>query len=311
MITTGLLKETWDEAYDKWVVYNDWTVKQVEAFFKVLTINAATTAQFVNQGCRCQLAEAYHKDTNSISSLGLCKELETAMKNHSFKYIKPTLPPMWSIVELDQLPEAVMHLTMNVVKAVAKFIHGWATSLNKSPYLTERLNFCINIHQHHCQIGRCPIATYSQLGKFPGWVADTFCSWWIWMPWFYCTLENTAFQYTSYVLPTHHPSQWNGVVCNQFLKSRGHPGYSKVNAKEKQKVVTDMTSKEAWPFQEVLPTAFAVTGANLQTMLWHCHSLCKNMFAEPYCQNHWYAADSHSKLLISTITICDYTDLIQ
>jgi hypothetical protein len=31
MITTELLKEAWDEAYDKWVVCNDWSVKQVEA----------------------------------------------------------------------------------------------------------------------------------------------------------------------------------------------------------------------------------------------------------------------------------------
>jgi hypothetical protein len=30
MITTGLLKEAWDKAYDKWVVHNDWTAKQVE-----------------------------------------------------------------------------------------------------------------------------------------------------------------------------------------------------------------------------------------------------------------------------------------
>jgi hypothetical protein len=44
------------------------------------------------------------------------------------------------MVELDQLPEAVMHLAMGVVKAVAKFIHGWATSLNKSPILR---NACI------------------------------------------------------------------------------------------------------------------------------------------------------------------------
>jgi hypothetical protein len=91
------------------------------------------------------------------------------------------------------------------------------------------------------------MATYSQLGKFPGWVADTFRSWWIWMPWFYSTLKNSAFQYSSYVLPTSHPSEWNGVVCAQFLKSRAYLGYSKLNAKEKQKTVTNMSQKEEWP----------------------------------------------------------------
>jgi hypothetical protein len=30
MMSTGILKEAWDKAYDKWVVHNDWTAKQVE-----------------------------------------------------------------------------------------------------------------------------------------------------------------------------------------------------------------------------------------------------------------------------------------
>jgi hypothetical protein len=139
MITVELLKEAWEEAYDKWVVWNDWTAKQVEAYFKVLTINDATVAQFVNQRrTRCQLAEAHRKDPNSISSLELRQELEATVKNHPVKYIKPAPLLMWSMVELDQLPEAVMHLAMGVVKAVAKCIHGWATLLNKLPYLSFR-----------------------------------------------------------------------------------------------------------------------------------------------------------------------------
>jgi hypothetical protein len=150
------------------------------------------------------------------------------------------------------------------------------------------------------------MATYSQLGKFPGWVADTFGSWWIWMPWFYSTLENSDFQYSSYVLPNSHPNEWNGVVCTQFLKSRAYyPGYSKLNAKEKQKVVLDMSQKEEWPFPEVIPTACSVSGLDLQTMLWHCHSLFKSMFAEPYSCLHHNAADGHTKLLLSTITKLD------
>jgi hypothetical protein len=90
---------------------------------------------------------------------------------------------MWYLAELDQLPEAVMHLAMGVVKAISKLIHGWAASQNKSPYLAKRMNFCINMHRRFCRIGRCPMATYSALGKFPGWVVDTFRLWWMWMPW--------------------------------------------------------------------------------------------------------------------------------
>jgi hypothetical protein len=111
---------------------------------------------------------------------------------------------------------------------------------------------------------------------------------------FYSALENTAFQYTSYVLPTHHPSQRNGVVCNQFLKPRGYPGYSKLKAKEKQQVVVDMSQQDEWPFEEIIPTACAVTGEDLQKMLWHCHSLFKYMFTEPYCHNHQHVCGRRS-----------------
>jgi hypothetical protein len=82
MITVELLKETCDKAYNnKWVVRNDWTAKQVEAYFKVLTINDATVAQLVNQGRRCQLADARRKDPTSTTSLELRQELEAMIKN--------------------------------------------------------------------------------------------------------------------------------------------------------------------------------------------------------------------------------------
>jgi hypothetical protein len=305
VITAELLQNAWDEASEKWIVRNVWTAKQVEAYFKVLTINDATIDKFVNQGRRCQLATAFRNNPNVVSNLVLQRELQVSMDKHPSNFTKPSSPPMWKIVELDYLPEAVMHLAMGVVKAVAKFIHGWASSRNRSPYLTELMNFCINMHRRYCRIGRCPMATYSQLGKFPGWVADTFRSWWIWMPWFYSSLANATFQYSNYVLPTTPPSQWNGAVCSQFLKSRGYPGYSKLNANEKQKVVLEMSLREDWPSTEVIPVVCAVTGIELQKLVWHCHALFKNMFAEPSTNIQSHAADCHSKLLLSTITKLD------
>ena len=42
-----------------------------------------------------------------------------------------------------------------------------------------------------------------------------------------------------------------------------------------------MSLREDWPLEEVIPAACAVTGTDLQTLVWHCHALFKNMFAEP------------------------------
>ena len=198
-----------------------------------------------------------------------------------------------------------MHLAMGVVKSVSKFIHGWAASRNKSPYLAERINVCINMQQRFCRIGRCPMATYSPLGKFPGWVADTFRSWWIWMPWLYSVLSNKIFAYSPYLLPTIPPKRWNGMVCAQFLKSRGYPGYTKLKAKEKQAVVLAMSRKPDWPPPPVVNRAYMVSGDELQVLVWHCHSLFKNLFSAPQGINHRNAASAHVKLLLTVITRLD------
>lgn len=305
VITTKMLMQAWDEAFSKWIVQNIWTAKHVEAYFKVLTINDASIALFLDQGRRCLLANVFRSNPGSVRDLLVRKRLEESMLNEPGKFVKPKYPPMWVLVHLDQLPEAVMHLAMGVVKAVSKFVHTWAKARNKSPYLAERMNFCINMHRKFCRIGRCPMATYSQLGKFPGWVADTFRTWWIWMPWFYAAIDNPKFQHTPYVLPSAPPCQWNGQICTKFLKSRGVAGYSRLNAEESKAAVLTMSASSHWPMQEVIPSACAVSGLHLQQMIWHCHALFKNLFAEPHHRSHEHAADGHVKLLLSHITRLD------
>jgi hypothetical protein len=305
MLTSSILQQAWDEAYDKWVVNNTWTAKHVMVYFKVLTINDSTTTKFIEQGRRCQLANMYHTTGTTGTDANLNQTLLHNLAMNPSRYTKPMPPPMWNMVELDTMPEAVMHLAMGVVKSVSKFIHGWAAARSKSPYLSERMNFCINMHRKYCPIGWCPVATYSVLGKFPGWVADTFRTWWIWMPWLYSVLDNETFQYTPYILPTQDPRQWNGMVCTKFLKSRAHPGYAKLNAEQSKAQVRSMHRMSTWPMVEVLPLACAVTGEDLQDLVWHCHSLLKHLFAEPNGPTHRNAADCHVKLLLSIITKLD------
>jgi hypothetical protein len=302
MVTSSMLIHAWDEAFQNWIVLGTWTQKQVEVYFKVLTINDATTTGFVDQSRRYLLAREYLSNENIIQHPELRRELEERLKSHPADYVKPLHPPMWSLVEMDQLPEAIMHLAMGVVKSVAKFIHQWAAARNKSPYLAERLNFCITMHSRYCRIGRCPMAKYSPLGKFPGWVADTFRTWWIWMPWFYSTLDNNKFAYVTYFLPPTTPAQWTGAECKAFLKSRGHPGYTKLKASESKSIVRTMSHLPNWPPPELIPPACGVSSDQIQVMVGHCHSLFKYLFSEPHCKADAHAAAGHAKLLLTTLT---------
>ena len=95
------------------------------------------------------------------------------------------------------------------------------------------------------------------------------------------------------------------MVCGQFLKSIGYPGYTKLKAKEKQKVVLDMSEMPDWPPPPVVDKAFLVSGDDLQSLIWHCHSLFKYLFAAPHDHHYRHAANGHVKLLLSVITRLD------
>jgi hypothetical protein len=305
IVTAGMLINAWEEAYQKWVVLNVWTVAHVQAYFRVLTINKATINAFIDQGRRCQLAYAFYHNEVSVVNVQHRNALEQRMLSQPGDYIRLHHPPMWSLLDLDQMPEAVMHLAMGIVKSVSKFVHNWATSRGKSPQLSTIMNFTITMHRKYCRVGRCPMAAYSPLGKFPGWVADTFRTWWIWMPWTYSCLDSTQFGYTAYQFPPTPPEQWNGKECGAFLSSRGTVGVSKLNAETKKDMVAELAALDNWPPPEITPGACGVTGRDLQLMIWHCHSLFKFLFAEPHTLYHQHAAESHTKLLLSTITKLD------
>jgi len=114
------------------------------------------------------MANEYQKNQLSTVNLQHSLALEERMQSHPEEYVRPVHPPMWLLMELDQMPEAtVMHLAMGVVKSVSvsKCKHNWATSRGKSPYLAQCMNFSISMHGKYCRIGGCPTATFSALGK--------------------------------------------------------------------------------------------------------------------------------------------------
>jgi hypothetical protein len=127
------------------------------------------------------------------------------------------------------------------------------------------------------------------------------------MPWTYSCLDSAKFGYTPYTLPEKPPNQWNGKESGLFLVSRGIKGVSisMLNANGKKGMVADMVTKGDWPPNEIAPGACGVTGVELETLVWRCHSLFKFLFAEPNRVCHQNAAGSHTKLLLSIITKLD------
>ena len=96
--------------------------------------------------------------------------------------------------------------------------------------------------------------------------------------------------------------EWRGMC--QISQITGNPWLYKLNAKDKKAAVMKLRLDVdyQWPGTEVIPSACAVSGLDLQRMLWHCHAVFKNLFAEPHTLGHQHAAECHAKLLLLPIT---------
>jgi hypothetical protein len=90
------------------------------------------------------------------------------------------------------------------------------------------------------------------------------------------------FDHVTFVFPSRSLAKWNGTECKSFLKSRGHVGHSKLNAKESKQMVRTMSLVANWPPPEVIPAGYSIRVDEIQVMLRHCNSLFKHLFAEPH-----------------------------
>ena len=172
--------------------------------------------------------------------------------------------------------ETVMHLTGGVQKAVAKFVHRYATSLGNGPALTTRLAFPIALMHKYCRVQHLPLAAYNT-DKFGGWVMENFKSLCKLAPWLYHCFEDAALQKpTPFVEPTR-PRPWTLVENKGYLRSRDIAAPKNMNAAMAKLAVNELFTRPGGPPAAIVHVASTVDPRDMRRLWWSCSSMFKDL----------------------------------
>jgi hypothetical protein len=184
-LSFSLLKEAWEYAIGKFG--GRWNIGQLEAYLGLLCVDAATVKYFLSRTKQHILFRRVQREPEAVGEHTLVAEIIRDQNENPTKFTLPPSPAAWSIGTLDQRVEAVMHLGMNVTKAIAKFVYRWATSKRIGGSVTKRANQLINTLKA-LRLSICPIINFKD-DKYGGFVAETYRAWLMIAPWLFRVIE--------------------------------------------------------------------------------------------------------------------------
>lgn len=302
LVDTFLLKSAWTHAYTAFVT-DKWTSQQVKNYLGLLLINDKTIQILLNNGNRVVMLNYANRANCDVLDDITKTEILDDFNQNPLMYKLPPHPPMWDFVELDDLLEVPMHM-MGIVKAVSKLVHKWSQKVGCRHILVSHLNVLIHMHQRFCRIGRHPFAQYSKDNKFPGWVSDTFRTWYKLMPWLYQCVCLPEFKFIPYQEPETPWRQWNKTVCSSYCSARGVTGAASMLISELKQIIQSWVESDDGPPACVIPNANKVTGKDIREMIWYCHSTFKFWLCTGTNSTH-NKAMVNAKLFLSKINEID------
>ena len=168
-LVSKLLKASWEHCIDEFVNQARWVEADVKLYFGILCINEATIGAFIDT-CRRQIYLRQMEDNQDSFSADQIAQFEDDKALDPESYELPPPPAMWSIGDIEDKTEGVMHLSMGIQKAVFKFIILWATGHNLGASLQRRLAENLGAIQN-LKVAYCPCRPYKD-EKFGGFTAE-------------------------------------------------------------------------------------------------------------------------------------------
>jgi hypothetical protein len=171
-----------------------------------------------------------------------------------------------------------MHLAGGVQKAIAKFVHRYATMLGNGPALTVRLAFPIALLHKYCRLQYLPLAAYNT-DKFGGWVMENFKSLCKLAPWLYHCFEDEALQPPApYIEPIDKPrKKWTQKENIGYLRSRGIAATGKMLAPAAKRAVDDLFAQEGGPPELIVQPASTVKPQDMRRLWLSCSTMFKDL----------------------------------
>ena len=301
-IETPLLIAAWQEACTA-VVEGRWTDGTVLIYLKTLCVNEETIKAMITQCRDHMLWRELGTDPDSYDDATKAYyRRKFAANPHLFAIPEP--PAAWLLAPLSLHVETIMHLAGGVQKAVAKFVHQYATSIGKGPSLTTRLAFPIALLHKYCRVQHLPLAAYNT-DKFGGWVMENYKSLCKLAPWLYHCLEDDAMQKPlPFVMPTK-PRPWTLVENKAFLRSRDIAAPQNMNAEEAKIAVEELFALPGGPPEAVVRPTSTVEPRDLRRLWWLCSRMFKDLMRVEHDTASINRTDARVRAFLSEIEALD------
>lgn len=303
LIDTSVLVSAWREACAA-VVATTWSDASVKVYLKVLCVNDATVKRLIDQCKQHLLWQEIGRDPDNYDEpTKALYRRKYAVNPRLFAIPEP--PAAWTLCSLGEHPETIMHLSGGVQKAVAKFVHRYATSLGNGPALTTRLAFPISLIHKYCRLQSLPLAAYNT-DKFGGWVMENYKSLCKLAPWLYHCLEDSALQKrTPYVMPSKARLTWNGTENKAYLRSRGISTPRTMLAPAAKILVAEMFERTEGPPDEIVNEAASVDPRDMRRLWQSCSSMFKDLMRVNHDSGTVNRTDARVRAFLSQIEALD------
>ncbi len=275
-LSSRLLTAAWSHCIDEFVHTCRWVESDVKLYLGQLCINEATVSGFVD-ACRRHIFQKEMEDNPGSYTADQISQFEQDRAIDPTSYHLPLAPAMWSLGDIDDKPEGIMHLSMGIQKAVFKFIILWATEHSLGATLQRRLAENLRSIQD-LHVAYCPCRPYKD-EKFGGFTAEGYRAMTMASLHIYRALLEEELQPKPPRGPNPKPpNEWTRQDNVNWMYVRGFECTSKIHLPETREMVRRYMAEKPEPKIIRSPRSQIAT-TEIRDLVWRMY----NMFRAIFC----------------------------
>jgi hypothetical protein len=269
-------------AFKRYVSEGLWNRTDVTTYLELFCIAPATISSFLLQSqnhmagleARKENSEAFGSEDERLAVL-------RDSKDNPHMYHAPKVPSIWKLTTLRQLPESVMHLAMNLQKAVLRLIIAFAVSKKMGTSFIERCQPVLQMIQN-LRVASAPVRTFKN-ERFGGFVAENYRAVSMILPWLSNILTEDGYDKTpvlvDYSAMKDKPvNKWTVKCMQHWLDERGIEYGSRWLKADLEAEVKTYHGKTSLPIIEQLNSS-TCTVKEVRDLVHRSHKLFALLFA--------------------------------
>ena len=230
-ITFASCISAWNFAIQKFIHEGSWNATRTKLYLKLFCCNDELQKRFVSEAREyINVRESVKADASESFELEDLVRYRQVHKDGLHRL--PKHPAIWSLLDIVDITETPMHLTMGSIKAVLRSMLKFTICRDRQQEFIRRCNEVLKTVSE-VRVDLVPVLKFKD-EKFGGFVAENYSAMAMIIPWLSHILEQKNMEPpTTCAVPDARQKpheKWNGKECKAWLKQRGHKGCSKLDA---------------------------------------------------------------------------------